>query len=151
MDTVKKKNKFNEKRATAQALYLKGMSQKEIHDIIGISEQTISKWRNLFNWDDIKELNTITRSSLLKQSYIQLAAVNKEIEENKNIPTKVQSDSKAQLLREIEHLSEIPIHKYIEVFEEVLSWLSKTDPKYIKQFSELTWKFIEDRQSLNAN
>ena len=148
---AKQSKNRTEKRSMAQSLFLKGISQKEIAEIISISEQTISKWRAKFEWDNLREIETITRSSLLKQAYIQLAAVNKEIEGNNNIPTKVNSDSKAQLLREIEHLSEIPIHKYIEVFQEVISWLSRTDPKHIKEFSEVTWRFVEAQQSLNGN
>lgn len=151
MEENKKKANLNEKRTMAQSLFIKGITQKEIAEITGISEQSISKWRKKYDWDNLFEQHNVTRASLLKQSYEQLAAVNKEILANNNIPTKAQSDSKAQLLREIEKFSDTPMYKYIEVFEELISWLSKTDPKNIKFIAEITWKFIDDKQSLNAN
>lgn len=147
--TSKKTN--SDKQKHAQSLFVKGMLQKEIADILGVSEQTISKWRQKFNWDKIAEQNNVTRASLLKDSFIQLNAVNKEIADNKNIPTKSQSDTKAQLLREIENFSEQPIYKYIDIFEEFIAWLSKTEPKQLKLFSELSWKFIEEKQNLKTN
>lgn len=138
------KKSVSDKRAIAQSLYIKGVSQKEIAEIIGISEQTISKWRKNFYWDEILEQNTVTRTSLLKDSYIQLAAVNNAIKLNGNIPKKEQSDSKAQLLREIESFSEQPIFKYIEVFEEFTAWLSRNNPKMMIPFANISMQFIED-------
>ena len=99
------KKSVSDKRAIAQSLYIKGVLQKEISEIIGISEQTISKWRKNFNWDEMLQQNTVTRNSLLRDAYIQLDAVNNAIKQNGNIPRKEQSDSKAQLLREIESFS----------------------------------------------
>jgi len=145
------KKTMSDKRAIAQSLFIKGVLQKEISEIIGISEQTISKWRKNFDWDILIQQNNITRKSLLKDTFIQLTAVNQQIKDNNNIPTKAQSDTKAQLLREIEKFSEQPIYKYIEIFEEFIAWLSKTDPKNLKLFSDLSWKFIDEKQALKNN
>jgi transposase len=144
------KKSIADKRSQAQSLYIKGVLQKDIAEIIGISEQTISKWRKSFNWDEILEQTNITRPSLLRDAYIQLAAVNNKIKENGNVPKKELSDAKAQLLREIELFSEQPIYKYIEVFEEFTAWLSKNNPKIMINFANLSMQFIEDLRKKNT-
>lgn len=85
----------------------------------------------------------ITRPQLLQEAYAQLKAVN-EIIANKhgNVPTKELSDVKAVIRKEIESFTHQPIHKYIEVFEEFIDFLSRTEPSKLTDFATLSQAFI---------
>lgn len=133
-----------EKKELGRNLYVKtDMKRKEIAQRIGASEKTLRKWIEENEWDKMRDSLQITRPQLLNDAYVQLNAINIFIkQELKNIPNKEMSDAKAVLRKEIETFSTQPIHKYIEVFEEFIEYLSKTEPAQITVFANLSQKFI---------
>ena len=133
-------------RETAKGLFVKSdMSQKEIAVLLGVSEKSVSEWRKKYDWDTSKQIQSITRKSLLEEAYKQLDAINKKITDKGGIPDKALSDAKAECLREIEKFSDTPTHIYIDVFEDFCAWLSRYTPKQLREFSELSLRFIESK------
>lgn len=134
-------------RETAKGLFVKSdMSQKEIAVLLGVSEKSVSEWRKKYDWDTAKQIQGITRKSLLEEAYKQLDAINKKIADKGGIPDKALSDAKAQCLREIERFSDTPTHLYVSVFEDFCTWLSKNEPKQLVPVSQLGLRFIESRR-----
>lgn len=134
-------------RETAKGLFVKSdMSQKEIAVLLGVSEKSVSEWRKKYDWDTSKQIQSITRKSLLEEAYKQLDAINKKIADKGGIPDKALSDAKAQCLREIERFSDTPTYLYVSVFEDFCSWLSKNEPKQLMSVSQLGLRFIESRK-----
>lgn len=136
-----------QKRETAKGLFVKSdMAQKEIAVLLGVSEKTVSEWRKKYGWDSARQIQSITRKSLLEDAYKQLDAINQKITAKGGIPDKALSDAKAECLREIEKFSDTPTHIYIDVFEDFCAWLSKYCPKDLHRFSELSLRFVESKQ-----
>lgn len=135
-----------EKRSLATNLFLKSsMNRKEIATQVGITEKTLRKWIDEDGLEDIKESQMILRPQLLNDAYAQLAAINKKIkEEYGNVPDKQLADAKGVLRKEIEALSHQPIHKYVEVFEELTEWMAKNAPKYLKEVALITQEFLSE-------
>lgn len=135
-----------EKRTLATNLYLKSsLNRKEIATQVGITEKTLRKWIDEDGLEDIKESQMILRPQLLKDAMEQLAAVNKVIREQySNIPNKQLADAKGVLRKEIEALTHQPIHKYVEVFEELTEWMAKNSPKYLKEVALITQEFLSE-------
>lgn len=133
-----------EKKEVARGLFVKStFNRKEIALHVGVTEKTLRNWIDEGNWEEMKDSLQITRPQLLKDAYAQLNAINRKIEtEMGNIPTKDLSDAKAVIRKEIEAFSTQPIHKYIEVFEESIDFLSKHDPSKIADFAEWSQEFI---------
>lgn len=133
-----------EKKELARNLYVKSdFNRKEIASQVGTTEKTLRKWIEEGEWDVMKDSLQITRPRLLQDAYAQLNAINRFIEtELKGIPTKELSDAKGVIRKEIETFSDQPIHKYIEVFEEFIGYLSKTNPSKVVEFAQLTQEFI---------
>lgn len=132
----------------ARSLYLNSsLSNKDIAKQVGTTEKTLRKWRTDEDWDTLKELKTITRSNLLQDAYAQLKTINSEIAELKtgDIATrKVLFDSKAILGKEIDRLSESPLHVYIGVIDELINWIASNHPVKLQEVTTLTFEFIED-------
>lgn len=54
------------KKSQAKDLFVKGFSLTNISEIIGVGLKTISNWRELYDWDNEKELNSIRPSEIKK-------------------------------------------------------------------------------------
>lgn len=133
-----------EKKKLAQSLYVKGsMLQKEIAQKVGVTPKTLRKWTDDGNWEQLKEAQTITRSQLLQDAFNQLKAINKRIDELGGVPNKELSDAKGVVRKEIELFSSNPVHKYVEVFEDFIDYLSKSSPEHLVLFAGLSNDFIE--------
>lgn len=136
--------KMSDKKEKARAFFVRSsLNRKEIAETIGVTEKTLRNWIELDNWQAEKDSSSITRSQLLQESYAQLQAINDEIRDNhKGIPTKLLSDAKGVIRKEIETLSTHPIYKYVEVFEEFLLWTAKNNPKNLEAFTKDSSLFI---------
>lgn len=134
-----------EKKKLAQTLFVKSnMSRRDISIQINVTEKTLRNWIETGNWEEIKDSNSITRPMLLQDSYNQLAKINAKIEEIGGVPDKQLSDAKAVIRKEIEIFSHNPIHKYVEVFEEFIEFLTKNHPAELVRFAEISSEFVNE-------
>lgn len=134
-----------EKEILAQTLYMSGkFTQKAVAEMIGVTEKTIGKWVDKGNWEQMRQIQQVTKAELLKEAYAQLARINKRINDDMGgIPDKVMSDAKAQALREIEAFDERSLQTYADCFEDFSSWLMRTEPKQGPTFSQLMMRFLD--------
>ncbi|MCT4647577.1 MAG: phage terminase small subunit-related protein [Carboxylicivirga sp.] len=140
-------SKYDEKKKKAAGLYVKGtLTRKQVADTIGVTEKTLRKWIEEGNWDDLKEAKTVTRQQLLLDAYAQLKAVNRRIADMGNVPDKTLSDAKSQLRKEIETLSDSPLHQYAEIFDEFAVWLVHNNPDMAAEIAHLQLEFLNDMQ-----
>ena len=72
--------KKDQEKELAKILYTKQrMSQKDIAQKVGVTEKTITKWKEAENWDKLKESLLITKDSQIRMLYTQLENKNQEI------------------------------------------------------------------------
>lgn len=135
---------YKDKQRLARSLFIKSdLTRKQIAEQVGCTQKTLRDWIKKFDWDKAKEAETITRSQLLQDAYTQLKAINQIIEEKHNgIPNKELSDAKGVLRKEIEALSEMPLHKYVEVFMELIDWATKNCTENLLDIAAITDRFI---------
>lgn len=136
-----------EKKDFAKGLYLRSdYSKKEIALKTPCTEKTLRKWIEEGGWKVLKEMETITRTKLLQDAYKQLSAVNKHIlEELDGIPNKQLSDAKGVLIKEIEALSDTPLHLHIQVVKEIEEWLKDNNPKEFMKIKRVLFDFIQNK------
>lgn len=133
-----------EKKELARGLYVKSsLNRKQIASTVNVTEKTLRNWIELDDWDLMKDSAQITRPQLLQEAYSQLKAINQKIKDDfGNVPTKELSDAKAVIRKEIEAFTTQPIHRYIEVFEEFIDFLSKNNPAILAEFATASQNFI---------
>ena len=120
------------------------MYRKDIAAQVGVTEKTLRNWIDKGDWDAMKDAETITRSKLLQDSYKQLAAINNKINVDfGGIPDKQLSDAKGVIRKEIEALSEMPLHKYIEVVTDLLDWVKTNQPEKVMDAVDITDGFVQ--------
>jgi hypothetical protein len=135
---------YTARQKKAKSYYLKSnFNRKEIAEKVPCTAKTLSAWITKYGWDVEKETQSITRASLLKDSYAQLKAINEEIVENHNgVPNKALSDAKSTIRKEIEALSNNPLHVYVEVFTEFMDYVQQNHGSAMMDLLELSDEFI---------
>lgn len=140
--------KYDEKRKQACGLYVKGtLTRKQVAETVGVTEKTLRNWIDQYSWDNFKEAQTVTRQQLLLDAYTQLKAVNQKIADMGNVPDKSLSDAKGTLRKEIEALSDSPLHQYAEVFDEFAVWLIGQRPEKVAEIAQLQLIFLNEKQN----
>lgn len=136
--------KIAEKKIVAQGLFTRStMTRKEIASTVDVTEKTLRGWIVDGNWEQMRDAMQITKPKLLNDAYRQLAAINKKIDEELGgVPNKELSDAKATIRKEIEKFETSPIHIFVEVFEELIDFLSKNDPEKLQEFTMITQRFL---------
>lgn len=56
-----------DKKTTAKALYLSGMSMEDIADKVGVTRPTVSRWCNDDGWKEVRAAKNITRPELVNK------------------------------------------------------------------------------------
>lgn len=136
-----------ERKDFAKGLFLRSdYSIKEIAAKVPCTEKTLRKWVKVGGWKLLKDMQTITRTKLLHDAYKQLSAVNKHIlEELNGIPNKQLSDAKGVLIKEIEALSDTPLHLHIQVVSDIENWLKDNNPKDFMKVKKVLFDFIQSK------
>lgn len=73
MTALKKEQKMND----CKQLFITGFALESIKQITGITVKTIASWRDQYNWQEEKELNSIKPSEIRKLTLKQALAISK--------------------------------------------------------------------------
>lgn len=131
----------NDKRQKAKALYLTGQyDQKEIAEIVEISEKTISKWKQDDDWESMKTSLLTTRENELRRLYKMLNILNNDIDKKaeEDIPiNSKEADAVLKLTAAIKNLEiETSIAEKVEVATEFINFLRKENNDLAKEFTK---------------
>ena len=124
--------KQQDKRATAKALYLSGMSMEEIADKVGVTRPTISRWCNDGGWKESRAARNITRPELVNKLLLAIDNLIEQVNASDD-PSLLASlgDKLSKLSSVIQKLDKkASVVDAIEVFIAFSKWLefrAKTD------------------------
>jgi DNA-binding transcriptional MerR regulator len=137
-----------QKKELARGLYINSsLNQTEIATQVGTTPKTLRTWINEGGWSEIKQSKTLTRPHLLQQAYLRLQENNKALEilkPGEMASYKTLMDAKAIIGKEIERLSDSPLHQYIEVCEDLMGWVAAHLPDQLQSVTAMLREFIED-------
>lgn len=131
----------NFKKETAEKLFVEdGLTAKEISTIVGISVQTLSKWKKEGNWEN-KRNELLAAPHKIKEFLM---------EELKNIASglesKIDADALAKVSKVIETLSSrTSVQVIFSVFKEFDNWMADQEPHLAIQFIEWHKRFLQYR------
>lgn len=116
------------KRELAKQIYLRdNLSQKEIAEMVDVSQKSLSKWIKEERWDTEKSAYTITREQQIQRIYAHISAINDTIsqrEAGQNVPTAKEADTLNKLATTIKKLeNEVGIAEVIGVSMKVCNFL----------------------------
>jgi len=141
------------KRDYARMLFLKdNLMQKEIAERVGASEQTICKWKQDDNWENLKANFVISRQETLSRTYAQINQIFAQLEApdeagigNRSISSK-EADTLSKLAAAAKCLeSDLSISTYIDVFIKFGNWLRDVDFAVAQKLTEYQDTFIKEQ------
>lgn len=140
--------KQNDKKQKAKSLYLTGQySQKEIGELVEISENSISKWKDEGDWDSFKTSLLTTRENELRRLYKMLSVLNDDIDNKAEMKIPINSkeaDAVLKLTSAIKNLEiETSIAEKVEVGMEFINLVRKEDTDLSKKISKWFDAYIQ--------
>lgn len=116
------------KRELAKQIYLRdNLSQKEIADMVDVSQKSLSKWIKEERWDTEKSAYTITREQQIQRLYSHISTINDNIsarDAGKNVPDAKEADTLNKLATAIKKLeNEVGISEVIGVSMKICNFL----------------------------
>lgn len=138
--TSPKKN-YTELRSKAEQLYMDTtLNQKEIADILGITEVTVSKWANESTptWQEIRALKSVGRPQALAKLYTRLI---------EQVEAKENSDSVYKTLLIIKELEDkrTALPDVINTMRDFSTFLMTEDLELAKKFIPYQSEFIKSK------
>lgn len=133
----------------AKLLYVsQRLTGKEVATRAGVSEQTISKWVNLYGWENLRTTLLVTRKERIQSTIAQLTELDNLIasrEEKKRFPTREESLIRKGLIVDLANLeTECGLKEIIDASIVILDWLRPLDPVKAKGISEIFDLYIKE-------
>jgi len=140
--------KQNDKRNKAKSLYLTGQyDQKEIAELVEVSERSITKWKTEENWEDLKESLLTTRENELRRLYKMLRILNDDIDlkAEKKIPVNSkEADAVLKITAAIKNLElETSIADKVEVGMAFINMVRKENLELSKDITKWFDLFLQ--------
>ena len=132
----------------AQQLFVRaGMTQKEVASLVGVTEKSISQWKEKYNWEALKTSFVITRDQELRRIYTQISDLNDAIESRdpgRKHPTPSEADILSKLASAAKSLEvNTSVATIIDVSVELLEWLRTIDFNKSKEIAQYFDSFIK--------
>ncbi len=145
------KQKSADKKDLAYQLYITTeFTQAKIGDIIGTTDATISRWAKAGSWDEIRAALNSTHGAIVKGLYLQLAALNRNIQERADgyrYPSPEEVKAMQTINNTIRTMSkELSIAGYANVFKEFSKFLMvQYGQAKAQEFTELQMQFLKQK------
>lgn len=144
----------NDKQTIADKQYLakilftrEHLEQKVVAQRVGVSEVTMSKWVNQFNWKDLRKRMLLAKEEQINNLYEQLEALNEEIKKSENKrPDTRQADVQIKLASAIRALeTDLAIADLVESGMRFIKYLQRVGTyEQVKDTMELWHSFIQE-------
>lgn len=141
-----------QKKDWAKLLFMKeNLTQKEIAEKVGISQQTMTRWVKVEKWEQLKVSITTTREEQLRSLIRQLSELNttiasREPSEGKRYATSAEADIIVKLGKSISDLeTETGLSEIQSSFTAFLNWLRKFDLEEAQRIVVLFDDFIKTK------
>lgn len=151
---------MNLQQQKARNLYFQtDMTQTDIADIIGVSDQTVYRWIKQNNWKQMKEAARQAPIAIVEMFYKQLYALNSSIcNRDEPIPTLQESEINRKLINSIDKLKkQASLSENIQVLMGFTGFLNRIDnelaktvvlhaDRYLKEKGYTTFGFDEETE-----
>lgn len=132
-----------DKKLAKELFLLTERTQKEIAQIVGVTESTLSSWVNEGNWKDLKNVDglqvNIRRKALMKLDLLL---------EDEDLKSADRASKYASIVRSLKE-KEIGVSECIRVFDMFINYLMSietSDVELIKKLNKYQDQFLRDFQ-----
>lgn len=138
----------SKERDFAKLLYTQErLSIKEVAERVGVSEKTVSKWRTLDGWDNIRKSLLVTKDQQITHLYNQLEWLNDDISGREaKIASVKEADVISKITSAIKKLEvDASLGEIFEVGRLFIDFVREIDLNKAKDITTLFDQFIQSR------
>lgn len=147
-----------ETKRRAEQLYVNtDLTQREIAEMVGVVEKTMSDWVNADDaaWKVSRAARSITKEQIIRGYYAQLVELNEKIsdrEKGERFPTAAEADTMAKITKNINTLeNQYNLGTYHQVLNEFMDWLAIHDGSAASTLAIKSVDFMKSKaQSFNG-
>lgn len=130
-----------EKKQVAKELFINtALSQKEIAEMIGVSEQALTKWKQENHWAELKLSITSTEQNIYANAMREIEKL--QAEGGFNVK---QVREYTRFLNTIRPKEEVKISILIDGFIGFAKWLADKDLELAQNFNKLQFEYIAEK------
>lgn len=136
-----------QKREYAETLFLRtDLTQKEIASKAGVSEQTITAWKEKYQWDAKRQSLLVTKSEIIRRYYNILDRLSRKIEADEKLGDAKEADKSIKYAAAIKALEiETNTGTMIETGMAFIQDVQSYDVEFAKQIAIAFDGFISKR------
>ncbi len=139
-----------QKKELAKTLYIRtALTQKEIAEQVGVSEQSMCKWVKEEKWEVLRKSITTTKSEQIAITYEIFAKMTAEAKaalEDDDPTTNPDYDGLSKVAKILERLEkETNIGEMLQTGMLFINFMTSEDPVFAKQFSHWFKLFIDEQ------
>lgn len=132
---------IKEKKQIAKELFMNStLSQKEIAEMVAVSEQALTKWKQDDHWAELKLSITATEQSIYTNTMREIEKL--QAEGGFNVK---QIREYTRFLNTIRPKEELKISILMDGFIGFAKWLAEKDTTLAQQFNKLQFEYISER------
>jgi predicted transcriptional regulator len=147
-------NKKDEKREAAKVLYMEGIKQEDICDILSVAPNTITRWKQQDNWVE-RKIQRNMHDQTIEDSVRELIAYQLEVlKYKKNLQLALAAEERELIGRgDIDALQKLfttvkrdilKYETYIKVIKQVLAFAADENIEVAKKLEPITNKFLNE-------
>lgn len=133
------------KKKQAYKLFVEqGLDAREIHEMLGISENTISKWRGKENWDKQRAIRQLSPDKLISHYYEQSEKIVRKAKEEERALSASEADALNKLASAIQKLDKkVDSSISMSVLRNFNNWLVQINPEAAKTLIEFQTYYVQ--------
>ncbi|MBK6611853.1 MAG: hypothetical protein IPI59_15605 [Sphingobacteriales bacterium] len=138
---------IDNKKALAQLLYVEnGLTRREVSDMVGVAETTITNWSEKGNWKTLRVSVIGSRQKTIERLYAALNDVLTIAESEGRITTQQEAKLITQLTAAISNIDRTQdIAFYVSVLREFLQFIRPLDLSLTQNIAEYINSFIQKK------
>lgn len=135
--------KTEQRRSQAEDLFINhGLTAKDIAEIVGVSEQSLVRWRKMYNWD------TRRADALSSPSKIKEILTSELLSVSQGNKAKVDCDALSKIAKVRREVSDkLDGGIYLSVLKECDNFIAGIDPKMADTIAKLHKKFLQHKSA----
>jgi hypothetical protein len=134
------------RKQQAQQLYMAGKTQKEIADMVGVSERTIYTWVHQFSWDKLRLAAfqaPATISDNLCSQLVEMQNVIAARPAGQRFPTIEEASVSRILINSIDKMKKYPsLSNHMQVLETFRNYIRPVNREFARQLASYTDRFL---------
>ena len=136
---------LKDKKKLAEQLFVHNdMDGKEVAQQIGVTEKTISNWRTVGHWDNLRSAKTLTKDNLVRNLYEQAYLITERAKEANKTLTSAETDQLVKIATSIEKLDKKhSLQLVIQVFKNFNNYVKQVDLDFAKVLTDMQRKYLQ--------